>query len=113
MIEEAEKRDHRKLGKELDLFHLQDEAIGSVFWHKKGWAIYLEVESYMRRKLNKCEYDEVKTPQVIDRSLWEKSGHWEKFKEHMFMAKGDEDKTLALKPMNCPGHVQIYKQGLK
>jgi len=113
MIEEAEKRDHRKLGKELDLFHLQDEAIGSVFWHKKGWAIYLEVESYMRRKLNKSEYDEVKTPQVIDRLLWEKSGHWEKFKEHMFMAKGDEDKTLALKPMNCPGHVQIYKQGLK
>ena len=113
MIEEAEKRDHRKLGKELDLFHLQDEAIGSVFWHKKGWAIYLEVESYMRRKLIKSEYDEVKTPQVIDRSLWEKSGHWEKFKEHMFMAKGDEDKTLALKPMNCPGHVQIYKQGLK
>ena len=113
MIEEAEKRDHRKLGKELDLFHLQDEAIGSVFWHKKGWAIYLEVESYMRRKLNKSEYDEVKTPQVIDRSLWEKSGHWEKFKEHMFMAKGDEDKTLALKPMNCPGHVQIYKQGIK
>ena len=113
MIEEAEKRDHRKLGKELDLFHLQDEAIGSVFWHKKGWAIYLEVESYMRRKLNKSAYDEVKTPQVIDRSLWEKSGHWEKFKEHMFMAKGDEDKTLALKPMNCPGHVQIYKQGLK
>ena len=113
MIEEAEKRDHRKLGKELDLFHLQDEAIGSVFWHKKGWAIYLEVEAYMRRKLNKSEYDEVKTPQVIDRSLWEKSGHWEKFKEHMFMAKGDEDKTLALKPMNCPGHVQIYKQGLK
>ena len=113
MIEEAEKRDHRKLGKELDLFHLQDEAIGSVFWHKKGWAIYLVVESYMRRKLNKSEYDEVKTPQVIDRSLWEKSGHWEKFKEHMFMAKGDEDKTLALKPMNCPGHVQIYKQGLK
>ena len=113
MIEEAEKRDHRKLGKELDLFHLQDEAIGSVFWHKKGWAVYLEVESYMRRKLNKSEYDEVKTPQVIDRSLWEKSGHWEKFKEHMFMAKGDEDKILALKPMNCPGHVQIYKQGLK
>ena len=113
MIEEAEKRDHRKLGRELDLFHLQDEAIGSVFWHKKGWAIYLEVEAYMRRKLNKSEYDEVKTPQVIDRSLWEKSGHWEKFKEHMFMAKGDEDKTLALKPMNCPGHVQIYKQGLK
>jgi threonyl-tRNA synthetase len=113
MIEEAEKRDHRKLGKELNLFHLQDEAIGSVFWHKKGWVIYLEIEAYMRRKLNSSEYDEVKTPQVIDRSLWEKSGHWEKFKEHMFMAKGDDEKTLALKPMNCPGHVQIYKQGLK
>ncbi|MDC0093143.1 threonine--tRNA ligase [Alphaproteobacteria bacterium] len=113
MIEEAEKRDHRKLGKELNLFHLQDEAIGSVFWHKKGWTIYLEIEAYMRRKLNSSEYDEVKTPQVIDRSLWEKSGHWDKFKEHMFMAKGDDEKTLALKPMNCPGHVQIYKQGLK
>jgi threonyl-tRNA synthetase len=113
MIEEAEKRDHRKLGKELDFFHLQDEAIGSVFWHKKGWTIYLEIEAYMRRKLNNSEYDEVKTPQVIDRSLWEKSGHWDKFKEHMFMAKGDDEKTLALKPMNCPGHVQIYKQGLK
>ena len=113
MIEEAEKRDHRKLGKELNLFHLQDEAIGSIFWHKKGWAIYLEIEAYMRRRLNSSEYDEVKTPQVIDRSLWEKSGHWEKFKEHMFMAKGDDEKTLALKPMNCPGHVQIYKQGLK
>ncbi len=113
MIEEAEKRDHRKLGKELNLFHLQDEAIGSIFWHKKGWSVYLAIESYMRRKLNSSEYDEVKTPQIIDRSLWEKSGHWEKFKEHMFMAKGDDEKTLALKPMNCPGHVQIYKQGLK
>ena len=113
MIEEAEKRDHRKLGKELNLFHLQDEATGSVFWHKKGWAIYLEIEAYMRRQLNNAAYEEVKTPQVIDRSLWEKSGHWEKFKEHMFMAKGDDEKVLALKPMNCPGHVQIYKQGLK
>ena len=112
MIEEAEKRDHRRLGKELNLFHLQEEAVGSVFWHKKGWSIYLEIESYMRRKLNKT-YEEVKTPQVIDRSLWEKSGHWDKFQEHMFMAKGDDEKVLALKPMNCPGHVQIYKQGLK
>jgi len=112
MIEEAEKRDHRKIGKELDLFHLQEEAVGSVFWHKKGWSIYLEIEAYMRRKLKKS-YEEVKTPQVIDRSLWEKSGHWDKFQEHMFMAKGDDEKTLALKPMNCPGHVQIYKQGLK
>ena len=112
MIEEAEKRDHRKLGKELNLFHLQEEAIGSVFWHKKGWSIYLEIESYMRRRLSQT-YEEVKTPQVIDRSLWERSGHWDKFKEHMFMAKGDDEKVLALKPMNCPGHVQIYKQGLK
>ena len=112
MIEEAEKRDHRKLGKELNLFHLQEEAVGSVFWHRKGWSIYLEIESYMRRKLKKT-YEEVKTPQVIDRSLWEKSGHWDKFQEHMFMAKGDDEKVLALKPMNCPGHVQIYKQGLK
>jgi threonyl-tRNA synthetase len=113
MIEEAEKRDHRKIGKQLDFFHLQEEATGSVFWHQKGWVIYLEIEAYMRRKLNSSKYSEVKTPQVIDRSLWEKSGHWEKFKEHMFMAKGDDDKILALKPMNCPGHVQIYKQGLK
>ena len=112
MIEEAEKRDHRKLGKELNLFHLQEEAVGSVFWHKKGWSIYLEIESYMRRRLKET-YEEVKTPQVIDRSLWEKSGHWDKFQEHMFMAKGDDEKVLALKPMNCPGHVQIYKQGLK
>jgi len=113
MVEEAEKRDHRKIGKQLNLFHLQEEATGSVFWHEKGWAIYLEIESYMRRKLQRSKYSEVKTPQVIDRSLWEKSGHWDKFKEHMFMAKGDDDKVLALKPMNCPGHVQIYKQGLK
>ena len=113
MVEEAEKRDHRKIGKQLDLFHLQEEAVGSVFWHQKGWTIYLEIEAYMRRKLQRSKYSEVKTPQVIDRSLWEKSGHWDKFKEHMFMAKGDDDKVLALKPMNCPGHVQIYKQGLK
>ena len=112
MIEEAEKRDHRKIGKELGLFHLQEEAVGSVFWHKKGWSVFLEIEAYMRRKLKET-YEEVKTPQVIDRSLWEKSGHWDKFQEHMFMAKGDDEKTLALKPMNCPGHVQIYKQGLK
>ena len=113
MVEEAEKRDHRKIGKQLGLFHLQEEATGSVFWHEKGWTIYLEIEAYMRRKLQRSKYSEVKTPQVIDRTLWEKSGHWDKFKEHMFMAKGDDDKVLALKPMNCPGHVQIYKQGLK
>ncbi len=113
MLEEAEKRDHRKIGKKLQLFHLQEEAAGSVFWHQKGWSIYLEIESYMRRKLSKHGYQEVKTPQIIDRSLWEKSGHWDKFKENMFMAQGEDKKILALKPMNCPGHVQIYKQGLK
>ncbi len=113
MLEEAEKRDHRKIGKKLQLFHLQEEANGSVFWHQKGWSIYLEIESYMRRKLSKHGYQEVKTPQIIDRSLWEKSGHWDKFKENMFMAQGEDKKILALKPMNCPGHVQIYKQGLK
>ncbi len=112
-IKEAEKRDHRLLGKSMGLFHLQEEAVGSVFWHHKGWSIYLEIEKYMRKKLEKNGYIEVKTPQIIDRTLWEKSGHWEKFKENMFMAKGDDDKVLALKPMNCPGHVEIYKQGLK
>ena len=113
LLAEAEKRDHRLLGKSMGLFHLQEEAVGSVFWHHKGWSIYLEIEKYMRKKLEKNGYIEVKTPQIIDRTLWEKSGHWEKFKENMFMAKGDDDKVLALKPMNCPGHVEIYKQGLK
>ena len=113
MLKEAKKRDHRRIGKQLNLFHLQEEAAGSVFWHHKGWSIYLEIEKYMRKKLEKNGYIEVKTPQIIERTLWEKSGHWEKFKENMFMAKGDDDKVLALKPMNCPGHVEIYKQGLK
>ncbi len=113
MLEEAEKRDHRKIGKKLDLFHLQEEAMGSVFWHDKGWKIFLEIEAYIRNKLNSQGYKEVKTPQIIDRTLWEKSGHWSKFKENMFLAKGDENKVLALKPMNCPGHVEIFKQGLK
>ena len=113
MLEEAEKRDHRKLGRALDLFHMQEEATGSVFWHPRGWTIYREIETYMRRKLSKAGYSEVKTPQMIDRSLWEASGHWEKFGEHMFTAESDEDRTLALKPMNCPGHVQIYRQGVK
>ena len=113
MIEEAEKRDHRKLGKELDFFHLQDSAVGSVFWHSKGWIIYREIENYMRRKLYEQKYIEVKTPQLIDRSLWEDSGHWDKFREHMFTALAEDEKILALKPMNCPGHVQIYKQGIK
>lgn len=113
MLEEAEKRDHRKLGRALDLFHMQEEAAGSVFWHPRGWVLYREIESYMRRKLAKAGYCEVKTPQLIDRSLWEASGHWDKFGEHMFTAETEDDRTLALKPMNCPGHVQIYRQGIK
>ena len=113
MLEEAEKRDHRKLGKQLGLFHLQEEAAGSVFWHPKGWTVYREIEDYMRRRLNKADYAEVKTPQLVDRSLWEASGHWDKFGDNMFTAETNEDRTLALKPMNCPGHVQIYRQGIK
>jgi threonyl-tRNA synthetase len=111
-LEEAEKRDHRRLGKEMDLFHMQEEAVGSVFWHPKGWALYRALESYMRDKLVENGYVEVKTPQLVDRSLWEASGHWEKFGELMFTVQ-DEDKVLALKPMNCPCHVQIYRQGIK
>jgi threonyl-tRNA synthetase len=113
-LEEAERRDHRRLGREMDLFHLQEEAVGSVFWHPKGWKLYRTVEDYMRRRLDAAGYDEVKTPQLVDRSLWEKSGHWEKYREHMFIATvEDEEKTLALKPMNCPCHVQIFKHGLR
>jgi threonyl-tRNA synthetase len=112
-LEEAEKRDHRKLGRELSLFHLQEEAAGSVFWHPKGWMVYREVEAYMRRRLDASAYQEVKTPQLIDRKLWEESGHWEKFRENMFTATDEGDRVLALKPMNCPGHVQIFRQGLK
>jgi len=112
MLEEAEKRDHRKLGKELDLFHLQEEAQGMVFWHEKGWIIYRIIESYIRSKLQKTGYFEVKTPILVDRSLWEASGHWEMFGENMFTSNVDE-KILALKPMNCPCHVQIFKQGIK
>jgi threonyl-tRNA synthetase len=112
MLEEAEKRDHRKLGKALELFHIQEEATGSVFWHPKGWTMYREIESYMRRRLDAANYQEVKTPQLIDRSLWEKSGHWDKFRENMFTAESEGDRILALKPMNCPGHVQIYRQGI-
>ena len=109
MLEEAEKRDHRKLGRQLDFFHLQEEAAGSVFWHPKGWTLYREIEMYMRRRLSDANYSEVKTPQLVDRSLWEASGHWDKFGENMFTAATTEDRTLALKPMNCPGHVQIYR----
>ncbi|MFT4718678.1 MAG: threonyl-tRNA synthetase, partial [Rickettsiales bacterium] len=110
-LEEAEKRDHRKLGKELDLFHIQEEATGSVFWHEKGYELYLTIENYIRRKIKSNGYIEVKTPQLIDRVLWEKSGHWDKFKENMFIAES-EDRTLAIKPMNCPAHIQIFNQKL-
>ena len=112
MLEEAEKRDHRKLGRSLDFFHMQEEAAGSVFWHPKGWVLYREIENYMRRRLDQAHYREVKTPQLVDRSLWEASGHWDKFGDNMFTAASEDDRTLALKPMNCPGHVQIYRQGI-
>jgi threonyl-tRNA synthetase len=111
-LEEAEKRDHRKLGREMDLFHMQEEAVGQAFWHPKGYALYRTLEEYVRRKVQGSGYQEVKTPLLIDRKLWEMSGHWENYREHMFIAEvEDEDKTLAVKPMNCPGHVQIFKQG--
>ena len=113
MLEEAEKRDHRKLGKQLGFFHLQEEATGSVFWHPKGWVIYREIEAYVRRRLEESGYGEVKTPQLVDRTLWEASGHWDKFRENMFTAQSEDDRTLALKPMNCPCHVQIFRQGIK
>ncbi len=126
-LEEAEKRDHRKLGKDMDLFHLQEEAQGSVFWHHKGYTIYNQLENYIRRRLNNAGYKEVKTPQLIDNRLWEASGHWGKFRENMFVVpdevpntdtkgpifKGEFQKLMALKPMNCPAHVQIFKQGIK
>jgi threonyl-tRNA synthetase len=112
MLEEAEKRDHRRLGREMDLFHLQEEAAGSVFWHPKGWTLYRTLEDYLRKRLDRAGYVEVRTPQLVDRALWEASGHWEKFREHMFTASAEE-RILALKPMNCPCHVQIFNQGLK
>ena len=117
-LEEAEKRDHRRLGKEMSLFHFQEEAPGMVFWHPNGWTIYRELEDYMRRKLAKAGYKEVKTPQVVDRKLWEASGHWEKYRENMFITEIDEEhanekRVNALKPMNCPCHVQIFNQGIK
>lgn len=111
-LEEAEKRDHRKLGKALDLFHTQEEAPGMVFWHEKGWTVYQQIEQYIREKLRVNGYGEVRTPQVVDRSLWEKSGHWDKFSSLMFTTHS-ENRDYAIKPMNCPCHVQIYNQGLK
>jgi threonyl-tRNA synthetase len=112
MLEEAEKRDHRKLGKQLDLFHLQDEAPGMVFWHPKGWTIWQQIEQYLRAMLMQHGYQEVRTPMVMDRVLWEKSGHWENYRENMFTTES-EKRDYAVKPMNCPGHIQIFNQGIK
>lgn len=118
MLEEAAKRDHRKLGREMELFHLQEEAPGMVFWHPNGWTIYRQLEDYMRGRLRSAGYKEIKTPQVVDRVLWEKSGHWEAYRENMFIVEVDEEgakekRINALKPMNCPCHVQVFNQGLK
>ncbi len=123
MLEEAEKRDHRRIGREMELFHQQEEAAGMVFWHPKGWTLYRTLESYLRGRLEAAGYDEVKTPQLVDRKLWEASGHWEKFRENMYIADNDEglreyvanpdNRIFALKPMNCPCHVQIFNQGIK
>ncbi|AXY22352.1 threonine--tRNA ligase [Komagataeibacter saccharivorans] len=113
-LEEAERRDHRRIGREMDLFHIQEEAVGQIFWHPKGWRLYSVLQDYMRRAQNGNGYQEVRTPQLVDRGLWEASGHWDKYREHMFIATvEDEDKTLALKPMNCPCHVQIFRHGLR
>ena len=111
-LEEAEKRDHRKLGRHLDLFHTQEEAPGMVFWHPKGWAIWQQIEQYMRKRLAQRQYLEVRTPQVMDRALWERSGHWENYRENMFTTSS-ENRDYAVKPMNCPGHVQIFNQGIR
>ncbi len=112
MLEEAEKRDHRKLGKALDLFHFQDEAPGLIFWHPKGWTIWQQVEQYMRKVYQDCGYQEVKAPQILDRTLWEKTGHWENYRENMFSTES-ENRNYALKPMNCPGHVQIFNSNMR
>ena len=112
MLEEADKRDHRKLGTQLDLFHVQEEAPGMVFWHPKGWIIWQQIEQHMRATLTKHGYREVRTPMVMDRVLWEKSGHWENYREHMFTTES-EKRDYAVKPMNCPGHIQIFNQGIK
>lgn len=112
-LEEAEKRDHRKLGREMDLFHFQDEGPGSVFWHEKGWTLFQNLINYMRRRNDGADYDEVNTPDMLDRSLWEASGHWAKFGENMYTTTTPDERVFALKPMNCPGHVQVFKNGLK
>ena len=112
-IEEAEKRDHRKLGKEMDLFHFWEESPGSVFWHEKGWALFQKLINYMRAKQDAAGYKEVNTPEILDRLLWEKSGHWEKYGENMYTSETPDEKVFAIKPMNCPGHIQVFNQGLK
>src|SRR6185436_659478 len=112
-LEEAEKRDHRRLGRQMDLFHIQEEGKGMVFWHEKGLTLWRTVEAYIRRRTEEAGYVEVRTPQVLDRVFWEKSGHWEKYRPNMFVCETEEGETLALKPMNCPGHVQIFKFGQK
>ena len=112
-IEEAEKRDHRKLGRQMDLFHMQEEGRGMVFWHPKGWQLWRTLEAYMRRRLDAAGYVEVKTPQVLDMSFWQKSGHWDKYRPNMFVCETVEGEILSLKPMNCPGHVQVFKVGLR
>ena len=112
-IEEAEKRDHRKLGKEMDLFHFREESPGSVFWHEKGWKLFQKLVAYMRTRQDNAGYKEVNTPEILDRALWEKSGHWEKYGEHMYTSQTPDEKIFAIKPMNCPGHVQVFNQGLK
>ncbi len=112
-LEEAERRDHRRLGREMNLFHFQEEGPGTVFWHPKGWTLFQSLINYMRRRQEKAGYIEVNTPQVLDRALWETSGHWQTYRENMFLTKTEDDRTFALKPMNCPGHVQIFKNGLK
>jgi threonyl-tRNA synthetase len=112
-LAEAERRDHRKLGRELDLFHLGEEAVGSIFWHPKGWTLYRTIERYMRRRLDAAGYHEVKGPLLLDRSLWEATGHWENFRENMFLAESRDDRVLAVKPMNCPGHVLIFRNRLR
>jgi len=112
-LAEAERRDHRRIGREMNLFHVQEESPGAVFWHPKGWNLFRTIERYMRDRLENGGYVEIKTPQLMDRSLWEASGHWDKFREHMFTSQTEDERIFALKPMNCPGHVQIFKQGLK
>ena len=112
-LEEAEKRDHRKLGKEMDLFHFREESPGAVFWHEKGWVLFQRLVEYMRMKQRLAGYKEINTPELLDKTLWEKSGHWEKFGEHMFTSETPDEKTFAVKPMNCPGCVQVFNQGLK